>query len=170
VAPAAAPGWFKVKVDTVGGCSLTDSIYVSATAIHPDLGFKKTLCANTATTLNSNISGAGYTFTWEYTSSGIYANLAVLSGQVSSTLTNVRSSGLYKVTATKAGCTTEWDTVSVISPLASPQDACYLGAGNGPVTLSVTGTNLGPPAQYDWYQTNGTTLAQTGGYLIQRLH
>jgi hypothetical protein len=163
VAPAAAPGWFRVKVDTVGGCSLSDSIYVSANAITPDLGFKKTLCANTATTLNSSITGTGYTFSWEYTSTGIYSNLAVLTGQTSSTLTNVRKAGLYKVTATKAGCTSLWDTVRVISSLASPQDACYLGAGNGPVTLSVTGTNLGPPSQYDWYQTNGTTLAQTGG-------
>lgn len=163
VAPAAAPGWFRVKVDTVGGCSLSDSIYVSATAITPDLGFKKTLCANTSTTLNSSIIVPGYTFTWEYASNGNYGSLAPIAGATTSTLTNVRNAGLYKVTATKGTCVAKWDTVRVVSSLANPQDACYLGAGSGPVTLSVTGTNLGPPSQYDWYQTNGTTLAQTGG-------
>jgi endo-1,4-beta-D-glucanase Y len=160
------PGWFKVKVDTTGGCSRTDSIYVSSTAITPDLGPAIQLCKPSSVTLNSGILGTGYTFIWEYSSTGSPAGLAVIPGESNSTLTNVRRPGLYRVTATKAGCTSKSATIMVTSLLASPQDACRSTAP-GSVTLSVIGPNLGPATNYDWYSvaSGGTILSGgTGTY------
>jgi endo-1,4-beta-D-glucanase Y len=159
------PGWFKVVLDS-GTCVLSDSIYVSSTAIYPNLGANKTICANTPITLNSNITGTGYTYQWSFASNYNYASLVVVPSQTGSTYTNVRASGLYKVTISKAGCTTVSDTVEVTSSVISPVDNCTL-SNPGTAALSITGSNLGPASQYDWYSvpTNGTVLAGgTGTY------
>ncbi|MBX9850698.1 MAG: T9SS type A sorting domain-containing protein, partial [Cytophagaceae bacterium] len=160
------PGWFRVVMND-NGCIQRDSIYVSSTSITPALGQNIQLCAPTNTTLDSKILGTGYTFVWEYASNGNYANLAVIPGEVNSTLAQVRRPGLYKVTASKGGCVAKWDTMRVTSLLASPQDACFTGTPPGSVTLSVVGPNLNAATNYDWYNVpiGGAILAGgTGTY------
>lgn len=147
----AGPGWFRVKVDTTGGCTQSDSIYVKSTAVTPNLGATKTLCTNGSITLNAGLySATGYTFVWEFAEDFVYANLGVVPGQTGLTYTNVRRAGLYKVSATKGGCTTLWDTVRVVSSLINPVDNC-ITASSGTVTLGVGGPNLGLATNYDWY-------------------
>lgn len=160
------PGWFRVRVDSAG-CSLSDSIYVKSTAVQPELGVNKTLCANTSITLSAGLySASGYTFTWEYAANFNYSSLTLIPGETGMTLSNVRSAGLYKVTATKPGCATLWDTVRVLSSLVNPVDACSMTAP-GNVILSISGPNLGPASQYDWYEVpiGGTILPGGAGTL-----
>ncbi len=157
------PGWFTVKVDTTGGCSQSDSIYVKSGAAAPNLGANKTLCSNTSITLNSGLYvTTGYSFTWDFSSSYVYGSLQIIAGETNSTLANVRKPGLYRVTATKAGCTSMMDTIRVSSSLISPQDNCIMPA-SGTVNLSITGPNLGPASQYDWYNVATAGSPLTGG-------
>ncbi|MCU0428503.1 MAG: glycosyl hydrolase family 8 [Cytophagaceae bacterium] len=159
----AGPGWFKVKVDTTGGCSQSDSIYVSSTAVQPQLGSNKTLCSTTSLTLQSGLySATGYSFVWEHASDFTQAGLQTIPGENNTTLSMVRRPGLYRVTANKAGCTALWDTVRISSSLISPGDNC-ITASTGTVPLSVTGPNLGAASLYDWYATATGGSPMTGG-------
>jgi endo-1,4-beta-D-glucanase Y len=148
------PGWFRLQLND-NGCIRKDSIYVKTTAAYPQLGANLKLCFGSSVTLDPKIVGSGYTFAWDYSSTN-FAGLAPIPGGTGSTLTDVRSPGLYRVTVSKTGCATVSDTITVKSSQISPVDNCTMTAP-GSVVLSVTGPNLGAASLYDWYS------APTGG-------
>ena len=152
---AVPPGWFRLQLND-NGCIRKDSIYVKSTAAYPSLGANTKLCFGSSVTLDSRIVGTGYTFSWDYSSTGNFAELTSLPGQTNSTLTNVRKPGLYRVNVSKPSCATVFDTITISSSQISPVDNCTM-AIPGSVQLAITGPNLKAASLYDWY------AAPTGG-------
>ena len=142
-------GTYYVVVDSASGnCIARDTIILSATIPTPTITGGGALCSPSTFTLNSGVSGSGLVFQWSL--GGV-----AISGATASTLTNVRSPGLYRVDISATGCTTQNASTTITSSNPTPIDGCR--GNSGALTLSIsnaTGTN------YNWYTTaTGTTLA-----------
>lgn len=152
---ATAAGTYTCRVDSAGKWQTEDAVVISASLPTPNLGPDKVICDTTIYTLNARATGTNYTYSWRYAAEGTTASLATISGQTSQTLTNVRSTGLYRVTLSASGCTSTTDDVVVTSKLPTAVDGC--AKTSGPVMLSITNTS---GTSYAWFAapTGGTAL------------
>ena len=161
------PGTYKVLVDSsLAGCYEYDTITLTASlpqvSITPrsydlctPLGLN--LCNPTSYNLASSISGAGYTYQWQYGSTyGSLANIASTKGGTSQTYT-VNTAGVYRLIVSAAGCGSTSDTISVTTGTATPVNANFCPPPSASVSLSVTGTG-----NYEWF------TASTGGLPIAK--
>ena len=153
-------GTYVVVRDSTGGCSKRDTVLISNTIPTPTITGPLTLCTPASynlTPTNAASFPSGVTWQWavDYSGGTTYNNLT---GETASTLSNVRTAGRYRITATAGSCTSNGNVV-VTSSNPTPVDGCISAAGN--VNLSIanpglTGTN------YNWYTTaSGSTLATT---------
>lgn len=148
-------GTYKVVI-TEGTCTEEDEIVVSATLPTPSLGADKTICSPAFYNLSpSNLSSfpAGTSWQWFYGGT-------LVSGETTSSLTNVRKAGTYRLTSSISGCAATSDEIILSSNLPTPVDGC---SGNtGPVSLSIANPGLGA-GPYTWYATpSSTTVLHTG--------
>ncbi|MFL5727976.1 MAG: T9SS type A sorting domain-containing protein, partial [Cytophagaceae bacterium] len=105
---------------------------------------------------NASSMPGGVSWQWQKSSvlAGPYSDIA---GAVSPTLSNVRSSGYYKLSVSLSSCSNS-DTIQIISDLPTPSDACI--ATSGTANLSVTDPGLSG-SNYNWYASpvGGSPLA-----------
>ena len=145
---------------TAGTCSKTDTVTITNTIPTPVLTGPLALCTPASYDITpTNVSSfpAGVTWQWavDYSGGTTYNNLT---GETASTLSNVRTAGRYRITATAGSCTNNANVV-VTSSNPTPVDGCISSAGN--VTLSITNPGL-TGTNYNWYTTaSGSTLATT---------
>ncbi len=158
VTAAMGAGTYVVIRDSTG-CTHNDTIVISSTLPTPSLGpDPAALCSTTFYDLTpSNAASFPGTTTWQwavdYTGGTTYSNIT---GQTTTTLSNVRKAGRYKLTASISGCSSTADDIVITSNMPTPVDACISTAGN--VGLSITAPLNG--TNYNWYTTAaGSTLA-----------
>jgi hypothetical protein len=152
---ATVAGTYQVTI-TEGTCTKSDQIVITANLPTPDLGADKVICDPSTydlTPSNSSSFPSGTTWQWNKDGSNI-------TGATSSTLSNVRISGVYRLTASITGCTSTLDNITLTSSLPTPVDGCNSSA---PVALSITNASAGP---YTWYNVSsgGTSLATGTSY------
>ncbi|MFN3406068.1 MAG: cellulase family glycosylhydrolase, partial [Cytophagaceae bacterium] len=147
---ATQAGTYVVEVNN-NSCIKSDEIIVSATLSAPDLGGAKVICNPASYNLSpSNLAAFPAGTTWQWSRNG-----TALTGETNSTLSNVRTAGTYRLTATVTGCSSTFSDVAITSNLPVPVDGCR--SNTGTVGLSVTG-GTGP---FSWFSapTGGTSLA-----------
>ncbi len=145
--------------DSTGGCSRTDTVTIEGTIPTPVLAGPINLCNPASVNLTpSNLATfpAGITWQWavDYTGGTTYNTLT---GETTSSLSNVRTAGRYRLTANLGSCTSNGNVV-VTSSLPTPVDGC-IGTGPGTVSLSIVNPGLNG-TNYNWY------TAAVGGTVI----
>lgn len=140
-------GTYKLEVDSLG-CVTSDEVVISSAIPTPTLGPDRNLCDPASITLDAGVTGSGISYSW------LKDNIA-LAGKSSSTLSNVRVAGTYKVTLSASGCTSVSDQVIITSSNPVPVDGCLSTAGS--VDLAISDANAGP---YEWFG------AASGGLLL----
>jgi GH18 family chitinase len=148
-------GTYQVTI-TEGTCTKSDQIVISASLPTPNLGADKVICDPSTYDLSaSNIASFPGGTTWQWKKDG-----TDITGANSSILTNVRTSGVYRLTASISGCASTLDNITLTSSLPTPVDGCNSSA---PVALSITNASAGP---YTWYNvaTGGSSLATGTSY------
>ncbi|MFQ3576070.1 MAG: glycosyl hydrolase family 18 protein, partial [Cytophagales bacterium] len=150
---ANASGTYKVIINE-GTCTKESSVVVSNQLPTPNLGSDINLCNPATVNLSpSNLSNFPSGTNWEWR-----LNSNIISGQTSTTLADVRTSGTYRLTASISGCSAKFDDLVVTSSLPTPVDGCVSSPGT--VSLGITNATGGP---YNWYATaNSTTILHTG--------
>ncbi len=146
-----AAGTYRVIRDSAG-CSKSDDIAVLEDLPTPALPATENICAVVPLTLTASNAGSfpsGTTFQW-------YQDGSPLTGETSTTLTNIRVAGDYKLVAQKNICTTE-STSAVSSALPEPIDGCTTAGNAAQLAVRQTSSSTGP---YTWYDssTGGTAL------------
>ena len=140
------------------GLSLTSCLKtkMDAACLVPDvsLGQDKGICLPGSVTLDGGVTtGGGRTFKW-------YKDNVLDGSQTGPTMTNVSSSGTYKLEVSDASCT-KTDEVKVVaaSQITTVDGSACVG---NPIPMSVS-TAGGP---YDWYdaQTAGTVVTTGSSY------
>jgi hypothetical protein len=148
-------GTYKVII-TEGTCTEEDEIVVTATLPTPNLGVDKTICSPAFYNLSpSNLSSfpAGTSWQWFYGGT-------LVSGETTSSLTNIRKAGTYKLISSITGCSATSDEIVLSSNLPTPVDGCI--GNTGAVSLSIANPGLGA-GPYTWYASAGsTTVLHTG--------
>jgi hypothetical protein len=147
-----------VVVRDSGTCSRRDTLLITNSIPAPDLGSTRNICNPSSYNLSpSNLASfpMSTSFQWAYDPSG-GTTFTNLDGQTNSTLSNVRSRGRYRLTATAGTCTSS-GSVLVTSNLPTPVDACRSNAGS--LMLSITNPGLNG-TNYNWY------TAPSGGTLV----
>jgi len=149
-------GTYEVTV-TQSGCTKTDQIVVTNTLVPPDFSsVASALCSTLPFTLTpSNLSSYPGGTTWQWQKDGVN-----ISGATSSSLTGIRTAGVYRLTATSGSCTSN-STKTLTSNVATPVDGS--GPAGSAIPLSITNASGGP---YTWYSaaTGGTSLATGTSY------
>jgi|GEM_PF-5998795 len=144
-----------VVIRDSASCTKTDTIVISSTLPVPSLGSNQIICNPSSYDLSpSNLTSfpAGTTWQWQLNTGGGFNNIT---GSTSSTLSNARIAGTYKLLASISGCATTSSTVVLTSDLPKPIDGCNASA---PIPLSVIGSDT-----YNWYSTaTSTTVLATG--------
>jgi GH18 family chitinase len=152
---ATAAGTYEVVI-TEGTCTKSDQIVVTSTLAVPDLGADRNLCNPSSLTLSpSNLASfpGGTAWQWSYAGSPV-------TGATSSSLSNVRRAGLYRLTASISGCTSTFDEINITSSLPVPVDACIASAGTANLSITNPGLGAGP---YRWYaSSSGGSVLATG--------
>jgi GH18 family chitinase len=138
---------------TQGTCTKDDEIIITASLPTPDLGTNKTICDPASYNLvPSNLASFPGTSTWQWRKDG-----SDITGAISSTLSNVRTTGTYRLTASISGCSSTFDEVALTSSLPTPVDGCNASA---PIALSITNASGGP---YTWHSDPTTSTVLTTG-------
>lgn len=140
-------GEFVLLYDSLG-CHKKDTIVVS-NALHPNLGYNRTICSSSYEILMANDEGNGYTYTWLF-------NDQLIEGADSSTYPAYHA-GTYTVEISAGSCANATSEVVLSSGLLSIADAS--GTPTNAVSLSVNelGDNFG------WYDTqNGGNAFHVG--------
>jgi GH18 family chitinase len=148
-------GTYQVTI-TDGTCTKSAQIVISASLPTPDLGPDNVICDPATYDLTpSNASSFPSGTTWQWKKDG-----TDISGATSSTLSNVRIAGVYRLTASISGCPSTLDDITLTSSLPTPVDGCNSSA---PIALSITNASAGP---YTWYNvsTGGASLATGTSY------
>jgi|SRR6476661_8201760 len=148
---ARAPGWYWLAVTNAAGCTVLDSVRLSALpGAELRLGADTVLCQGTELTLRPRLASAGLRYRWQDNST-------------QETLT-VRSPGLYWLEATNAAGCLQRDSIRVVY-LSPPAIAL------GPDTVLCAGTPLLldaslPGVRYRWQDgSTGPTFRPTGSGL-----
>ncbi len=149
-AAATATGWYKMLVG-LNGCAYTDSIYATIHPIPavPNISYSNPLCIGETLNLGTTtVSGAAYS----WSGPGNFS-----SSSQSPTRSNMQFSdtGVYKLTTTVNGCTSDTGTASIkINPLpfvvifANPSDSICQGDR---VNFTALPNNHGGNPSYQWY-------------------
>jgi endo-1,4-beta-D-glucanase Y len=154
ITSALGAGTYMVSRDS-SGCSQTDTVVISSTLSTPTVASPIALCSPSYVTLSpSNIVSFPTVTGWTW-SLNTGSGYNIISN--TSSISYVRVAGVYKVTASIAGCSSSSATVTVTSSLPTPVDACINAAGS--VTLQITNPGLGA-GPYNWYasSTGGLSL------------
>ncbi|MBY0425835.1 MAG: T9SS type A sorting domain-containing protein, partial [Cytophagales bacterium] len=160
-------GTFTVSVDSLDNtgalvCNIKDSVSIAGSISGINLGTNINLCNPAYTTLSTSITGTGYTYQWATTTalgSGAFARLSDIASATGTSLTNVRTRGLYQLKISASGCPTAMDTISISSSVPTPVDACINTTGSA--TLSITNPGLGT-GPYNWYTTETGNILAAG--------
>lgn len=137
-------GIYKVVADSLG-CIREDEIIVSDQFPSIYLGSDLDFCTTTMKVLNADVNNPEVTFTW-------YKNEEAL--PESTSLLNVFSSGIYRVEASAAGCTSVSDEISITSGLVDVSFDTICEAGTASLEINDSGS-------FAWYdlQNDGTQLS-----------
>ncbi|MFN3403831.1 MAG: glycoside hydrolase family 9 protein [Cytophagaceae bacterium] len=141
-------GTYSVTVDSLG-CIRNDEVVISGT-LSPDLGPDKNFCNSTIITLDSKVSGSGYSFTWR-------RNGQVTAGS-GSTL-NVTQIGTYSVTVSATNCPNATDEIIIGSDLPVVKNDTLCQPGNANLEVFSAG-------DFDWYdqEQNGNKITSGKTY------
>lgn len=149
---ATTGGEWSVKVDSLGKCSRTDVVIISATLPSIDLGPDVVLCSPITETLTTGLTGSAISHAWSFN------NINLTSANTNTYVAS--QAGTYKVTVSASGCTSVSDEVVVSSNLPTTQGDVFCPSNiNKKAQLLVT--SAGGPFQ--WFATaTSTTVLGTG--------
>ena len=141
-------GTWKLVVDSLGECSRTDEIVIEATLPVIDLGEDVILCSPSNVDLDAGVAGAAINYVWE-------KDDEIIASEDNQTL-NVATAGVYKVTISATGCSSQFDEIEVTSQLPELEGDVYCPSSNPNAQMLVLSS--GGPFQWFENETGGSSI------------